>query len=241
MFVTISSGYLVCNSIRRWCAAEPHQSRWRPGLPWGGSRLRLIHFKGKWLFTGTDASKTGHCHLEPRKKLLKSVLHINVAVFFVVFFQADTLAVEYQAKSNKTTPINLTNHSYFNLAGQVSCTPNGHFALYTLLVVAWSFIPSGINSTRILKDCLEFVLHIVNKLSRQICQLHIHETSLLSSINVFICSLSQILTLLSSKISEKKKSWLIKQELLSVIFQSSVVQFLWACRNCDSESLSKLV
>lgn len=60
---------------------------------------------------------------EPKKELLKIVLHLNVGCcFFVVFFfQADTLTVEYQAKSNKTTPINLTNHSYFNLAGQVSC------------------------------------------------------------------------------------------------------------------------
>lgn len=47
VFVFISSDDLVCNSCRRWCAAESHQSRWRPGLPWRGSRLRLVHFKGK--------------------------------------------------------------------------------------------------------------------------------------------------------------------------------------------------
>ncbi|XP_057703416.1 aldose 1-epimerase isoform X2 [Corythoichthys intestinalis] len=33
--------------------------------------------------------------------------------------QEGTLTAEYQAQSTKTTPINLTNHSYFNLGGQV--------------------------------------------------------------------------------------------------------------------------
>lgn len=38
---------------------------------------------------------------------------------FVPSVQGDTLTAEYRAQADRTTPINLTNHSYFNLAGQV--------------------------------------------------------------------------------------------------------------------------
>uniref|UniRef100_A0A669B7R3 Galactose mutarotase n=1 Tax=Oreochromis niloticus TaxID=8128 RepID=A0A669B7R3_ORENI len=41
---------------------------------------------------------------------------VQVSVSYTL--QAEELTVEYQARANKTTPINLTNHSYFNLAGQ---------------------------------------------------------------------------------------------------------------------------
>uniref|UniRef100_A0A3Q2DHF8 Galactose mutarotase n=1 Tax=Cyprinodon variegatus TaxID=28743 RepID=A0A3Q2DHF8_CYPVA len=34
-------------------------------------------------------------------------------------FWGETLTADYRARSTRTTPINLTNHSYFNLAGQV--------------------------------------------------------------------------------------------------------------------------
>jgi aldose 1-epimerase len=36
------------------------------------------------------------------------------------FLDDNSIAMEYQATSTKSTPINLTNHSYFNLAGHVS-------------------------------------------------------------------------------------------------------------------------
>lgn len=42
----------------------------------------------------------------------------EVQVTVTYTLQGKTLTAEYQARSTKTTPINLTNHSYFNLAGQ---------------------------------------------------------------------------------------------------------------------------
>ncbi|CAN9500148.1 unnamed protein product [Ophioblennius macclurei] len=41
---------------------------------------------------------------------------LEVSVCYTL--QGNTLTAEYRAKSTKTTPINLTNHTYFNLAGQ---------------------------------------------------------------------------------------------------------------------------
>lgn len=41
---------------------------------------------------------------------------VQVSVSYTL--QGETLTAEYQARSTKTTPINLTNHAYFNLAGQ---------------------------------------------------------------------------------------------------------------------------
>ncbi|KAM8859954.1 galactose mutarotase isoform 2-T5 [Spinachia spinachia] len=41
---------------------------------------------------------------------------VQVSVSYTL--QGETLTAEYQARATKTTPINLTNHSYFNLAGQ---------------------------------------------------------------------------------------------------------------------------
>lgn len=46
-------------------------------------------------------------------------------VSFVLCVQGETLTAEYRAQADKTTPINLTNHSYFNLAGQVSLALTG--------------------------------------------------------------------------------------------------------------------
>ncbi|XP_069578668.1 galactose mutarotase-like, partial [Brachyistius frenatus] len=41
---------------------------------------------------------------------------VQVSVSYTL--QGETLTAEYRARSTRTTPINLTNHSYFNLAGQ---------------------------------------------------------------------------------------------------------------------------
>lgn len=43
--------------------------------------------------------------------------NLNVSVTYTL--EENTLSVQYCAQTDQTTPINLTNHSYFNLAGQV--------------------------------------------------------------------------------------------------------------------------
>lgn len=43
----------------------------------------------------------------------------NLKVSVTYTLEENTLSVHYCAQTDQTTPINLTNHSYFNLAGQV--------------------------------------------------------------------------------------------------------------------------
>lgn len=43
--------------------------------------------------------------------------NLNASVTYRL--EKNTLSVLYHAQTDHTTPINLTNHSYFNLAGQV--------------------------------------------------------------------------------------------------------------------------
>ena len=49
----------------------------------------------------------------------------------------DELKIEYTATTDKATPVNLTNHSYFNLTGDVSNTILGH----TLMIAADNYTP----------------------------------------------------------------------------------------------------
>ncbi|XP_019737796.1 galactose mutarotase isoform X2 [Hippocampus comes] len=51
--------------------------------------------------------------------------------------QGETLTAEYQAQSSKTTPINLTNHSYFNLAGKAADNIYDH----EVSIIAHSYLP----------------------------------------------------------------------------------------------------
>ncbi|KAM9726455.1 galactose mutarotase [Menidia menidia] len=60
---------------------------------------------------------------------------VDVSVTYTL--QEETLTAEYRARSTKTTPINLTNHSYFNLAGQGEEDIYGH----QVSIRASSFLP----------------------------------------------------------------------------------------------------
>ncbi|TRY60788.1 hypothetical protein DNTS_032220 [Danionella cerebrum] len=61
--------------------------------------------------------------------------NINVSVTYTL--EKNTLSVLYHAQSDQTTPINLTNHSYFNLAGQGSPDIYDH----EVTVLAESYLP----------------------------------------------------------------------------------------------------
>ncbi|KAI3362994.1 hypothetical protein L3Q82_011521 [Scortum barcoo] len=70
----------------------------------------------------------------------------EVQVSVVYTLQGETLTVEFQARSTKTTPINLTNHSYFNLAGQGAADIYDHqvsIAAQSYLPVDDTSIPTG--------------------------------------------------------------------------------------------------
>ncbi|XP_077960726.1 galactose mutarotase isoform X5 [Gasterosteus aculeatus] len=69
---------------------------------------------------------------------------VQVSVSYTL--QGETLTAEYQARSTKTTPINLTNHSYFNLAGQGAADIYDHqvsISAPSYLPVDDSSIPTG--------------------------------------------------------------------------------------------------
>ncbi|XP_026153966.1 galactose mutarotase isoform X2 [Mastacembelus armatus] len=69
---------------------------------------------------------------------------VQVSVTYTL--QGEALTAKYQARSTKTTPINLTNHSYFNLAGQAAANIYDHevsISAQYYLPVDETSIPSG--------------------------------------------------------------------------------------------------
>jgi aldose 1-epimerase len=52
--------------------------------------------------------------------------NLNVTVTYLVPKDKNNLSIRYVAKTDKATPVNLTNHAYFNLAGQGSPTITNH-------------------------------------------------------------------------------------------------------------------
>ena len=51
---------------------------------------------------------------------------LNVSVIYFVPSKGNSISISYTATTNKATPVNLTNHSYFNLGGEGSPTVLDH-------------------------------------------------------------------------------------------------------------------
>ena len=75
---------------------------------------------------------------------------MSVTVVFTLLNAKNELKIEYSASTDKPTVVNLTNHSYFNLAGQ----GNGDILSQTLQLNASKFTPvdSGLIPTGELRD-----------------------------------------------------------------------------------------
>jgi aldose 1-epimerase len=64
---------------------------------------------------------------------------LNITVSYFVPQKRNAIAISYTATTNKSTPVNLTNHTYFNLAGEGSPTVLDHM----LRLNADSYTPAG--------------------------------------------------------------------------------------------------
>ena len=65
--------------------------------------------------------------------------NLEVTVRYVIEAKADAVAISYAATTDQATPVNLTNHSYFNLAGHDS----GSIVDHRLQINAETYLPSG--------------------------------------------------------------------------------------------------
>lgn len=71
---------------------------------------------------------------------------VNVTVTYTLNATSNRLKLDYQATTDETTPLALTNHSYFNLSGDLQTTVDHHHVTFTparILELDQSLIPTG--------------------------------------------------------------------------------------------------
>ena len=89
-----------------------------------------------WEVTAVDASSISMSYISADGEMGYPG-NLSVSVRYAI--NDNQLSIEYEASTDKATPVNLTNHAFFNLSGKANGTINDHL----LLLNADQFIPVG--------------------------------------------------------------------------------------------------
>ena len=80
--------------------------------------LCVRHLQAEWVETNHASSSVTYSHTSPDKDQGYPGTLTTTVTYSIT--NSNELLVEYEAFTDAPTPVNLTNHTYFNLAGGVS-------------------------------------------------------------------------------------------------------------------------